>query len=204
MRCSMKRVLRLPAGDDTFTPDLVEAFLVEFTELGDLVFDPFAGFGTTLVVAERMGRRALGLELLPDRVELARERLSNPDVLRCADARALDKLALPRIDFCLTSPPYMTRIDHDENPLTGYQSLDGDYRRYLDELAATFRQLRRRLAPDATVVINAANLRLHKTRLAWDIADAISTVLTFEYEVVIDWDDAHTWLMNDYCLVFKP
>ena len=33
-------------------PALVEAFLAEYTRPGDLVFDPFAGFGTTLLVAE--------------------------------------------------------------------------------------------------------------------------------------------------------
>jgi tRNA G10 N-methylase Trm11 len=200
----MKGILPLRSGEDTFTPELVEAFLDEYTKPGDIVFDPFAGFGTTLVVAERMGRRPLGLEILADRVEFVRTKLEDPSVIRRSDARDLDRLDLPLIDFSLTSPPYMTREDHRQNPLTGYQALDGDYQTYLGDLAAIYEKLAPRLAPGATVVINAANLRSHATRLAWDIGQAVSTVLTYQQEVVIDWDQPPTWFTNDYCLVFSP
>ena len=44
----------------------VTEFVEELSEPGDVVLDPFAGFGTTLVVAERLGRRGLGIELMPD------------------------------------------------------------------------------------------------------------------------------------------
>jgi DNA modification methylase len=41
-----------------------------------LVLDPFMGSGTTAVVAERLGRRWVGVELNPEFVELAKDRLS--------------------------------------------------------------------------------------------------------------------------------
>jgi DNA modification methylase len=68
---------RPPEGQElvTFTESLATEFIEELSEPGDLVLDPFAGFGTTLVVAERLGRRALGIELLPERVELVRRRI---------------------------------------------------------------------------------------------------------------------------------
>jgi len=42
---------------------------------GDLVFDPFAGTGTTLVVAKQLGRKAIGVEIDPEYVKLVRWRL---------------------------------------------------------------------------------------------------------------------------------
>src|SRR5436190_1726520 len=155
--------------DICFSPCLVEAVLAEFTSVGDVVFDPFAGFGTTLLTAERMGRQPLGFELLPERVAFVRQRLGNPACLLEADARRLSEYHLPRIDFSLTSPPYMSKTDHPQDPLNGYRTLDGDYGRYLRELGDTYRQLAAHLAPGATVVVNAANFRTGATvtTLAW-------------------------------------
>jgi site-specific DNA-methyltransferase (adenine-specific) len=42
---------------------------------GDLVLDPFAGSGTTLVVAKKLGRRFFGFEVSKQYVQQARERL---------------------------------------------------------------------------------------------------------------------------------
>jgi site-specific DNA-methyltransferase (adenine-specific) len=42
---------------------------------GELVLDPFAGSGTTLAVAKRLGRRYLGIELSADYAERVRQRL---------------------------------------------------------------------------------------------------------------------------------
>ena len=42
-----------------------------------LVLDPFAGSGTLGVVALRLGRSFVGLELQPDYVEMARRRIEN-------------------------------------------------------------------------------------------------------------------------------
>ena len=44
---------------------LAEFFIKLATDPGDLVVDPFAGSGTTLKVAERLGRKARGYELCP-------------------------------------------------------------------------------------------------------------------------------------------
>jgi DNA modification methylase len=184
---------------------LVECFLAEYTRPGDVVFDPFAGSGTTLVVAERMGRRPLGLEIDPDRVDFVAGRLADPTAIRLGDARRLDEYGLPPVDFVMTSPPYMTRLNHPENPLTGYATRDGDYERYLEELTDIFRRLGRHLTAKARVVVNVANLTYNDTvtPLAFDVARSLSTVLRFEREIVLDWDRTIDWITNDYCLVFS-
>ena len=49
---------------------LPEFFIKLFTDPGDIVVDPFAGSGTTLRVATRLRRRAIGVELLAAKREL--------------------------------------------------------------------------------------------------------------------------------------
>lgn len=47
-----------------FPEALPEWFINLFTREGDSVLDPFMGSGTTVIVAERMGRNAIGVEIL--------------------------------------------------------------------------------------------------------------------------------------------
>ena len=45
--------------------DLVTLLMATLTKPGDTVFDPYAGSGTTLRVAHKLGRRSLGIEASP-------------------------------------------------------------------------------------------------------------------------------------------
>ncbi len=47
---------------------------------GDIVFDPFAGSGTTLAVAKKLSRLYFGCELSPDYTEIANQRLASINV----------------------------------------------------------------------------------------------------------------------------
>jgi DNA modification methylase len=190
--------------DDVRYPEaLVEHFLREFTREGDAVLDPFAGFGTTLAVAERMGRIAYGVEMLPERVEYARGRLACPENLIHGDARALKALELPPIDFCMTSPPYMGKEDL-EDPLSAYRSKGRGYRAYLHGMRDIFGHLRAQMRPAGAVVLEVANLKIEGqvTTLAWDIAEEVSKVLRFEGEVVACWDRYGYGYDHSYCLVY--
>lgn len=55
---------------------LAEFFIKAMSPIQGIVVDPFAGSGTTSVVAQRLGRRAGGLEIHRDYVAGARERLA--------------------------------------------------------------------------------------------------------------------------------
>jgi len=62
---------------------LLLRIILSSSQVGDCVFDPFAGTGTTLVVAQQLARLGLGVEIDPDNAECIRKRLGE---IRAADA----------------------------------------------------------------------------------------------------------------------
>ncbi len=60
-----------------FPKALPEWFINLFTDEGDFVLDPFAGSGTTLEVAKELRRNAIGIEILSEYCELAREKVED-------------------------------------------------------------------------------------------------------------------------------
>jgi len=70
-----------------FPEALPEWFIKLFTQEGETVLDPFMGSGTTLRVAKRMGRNAIGIEIQPEYVELARNELATPQLVLLEERR---------------------------------------------------------------------------------------------------------------------
>ena len=63
----------------TFPESLPAWFIHLFTEEDDIVLDPFAGSGTTLVVANRLKRNAIGIDINKDYVDLMLSKLKTHD-----------------------------------------------------------------------------------------------------------------------------
>jgi site-specific DNA-methyltransferase (adenine-specific) len=55
---------------------VVQEFLKLLTKKGDIVLDPFLGSGTTAIVAKKMQRRYIGIEINPDYCEYAVKKIS--------------------------------------------------------------------------------------------------------------------------------
>lgn len=192
-------------GDDVRYPEaLAEHFIGEYTLAGELVFDPFAGYGTTLLAAEQMGRIGYGVELNALKAGYIRSRLKRPQNLILGDARQLHTLDLPTMDFCMTSPPYMG-IDDAEDPLTDCTTPSKGYSAYLHDLRMVFSHLRAIVKPAGMVVIEVSNLKEagRVSTLAWDLASEVSKVLHFDGEVVICWDEYGYGYDHSYCLVYS-
>ena len=58
-----------------FPEELPEWFIKLFTKEGDTVLDPFMGSGTTLVVASRMKRNSIGIDIVPEYCEMFNKQL---------------------------------------------------------------------------------------------------------------------------------
>jgi len=59
-----------------FPESLPEWFIKLFTKEGDTVLDPFMGSGTTNIVANRMRRNSIGIEILPEYYEAVKNQMS--------------------------------------------------------------------------------------------------------------------------------
>ena len=58
-----------------FPDELPEWFIKLFTQENDTVLDPFMGSGTTLIVANRMKRNSIGIDVVPEYCEMVRKQL---------------------------------------------------------------------------------------------------------------------------------
>lgn len=204
-----------PVGADEdvhMLPAIVDHVITRCSKPGDVVFDPFAGFGTTLERAVALGREAIGIELLPERARYLQERVPNARIIE-GDARELlriiRRMQPPRpegsINLILTSPPYMTAENHEADPLTAYEQDNGDYDRYLAELGLVAAQCALAVVPGGFVVWNLADIH-HMgltTHLIRDCTRVLEQYLTPVGVTEIVWDRYPHDLVADALLVFQ-
>jgi site-specific DNA-methyltransferase (adenine-specific)/site-specific DNA-methyltransferase (cytosine-N4-specific) len=63
-----------------FPDALPEWFIKLFTKKGDTVLDPFAGSGTTLLTAKKMNRNSIGIEIVPEYVDLIKNQINQKEI----------------------------------------------------------------------------------------------------------------------------
>ena len=64
-----------------FPEGLPEWFIKLFTQEYDTVLDPFMGSGTTCIVAQRMGRHSIGIEIVPEYHEMVQQEIKPLEAL---------------------------------------------------------------------------------------------------------------------------
>lgn len=191
-------------GNDIKYPEtLVRHFLKEFTKPGDKVFDPFAGLGTTLFVAEEMRRIPFGVEHDARRHQWVAGQLEHWPNHVHGDSAELASYGFPKMDFCMTSPPFMPR-HHKWNPLCAGNPANAGYDRYLGRMARVYRQLARIMKRNARIVVQADNVPGKTfTPLVRDLSTTIGEVLRLEAEIVVAWEGGRDDYRHTHCLVFK-
>ena len=103
---------KLSVHPATFPAELAEDYIGFFTKEGECVLDPFLGSGTTMEVAEQMGRLSVGIELEPLFAGFARTRTSAPIIVGDALEHIHDTETFfdESFDYVLTSPPYWNTL----------------------------------------------------------------------------------------------
>ena len=121
-----------------FVPQIPHQLLTRYTKAGDFVLDPFAGSGTTLIEAQRMGRNSIGIELLPDVAMEATKRIHSEqrdgviadtfvDDSRTFDTnRILNTYNIKNVQFIIYHPPYwdIIKFSNDSFDLSNSETLE--------------------------------------------------------------------------------
>jgi len=215
----------------TFSPTMISDYIKFFTKEKMKVLDPFAGIGSTLVACDRTNRIGYGVELNPKYSKIIKKRISKKQTTVLGDTTKLSNLKIPKIDFCITSPPYwhmLHKIDTNQkarikNGLsTKYSSKKADlgnitdYEEFMEKLVGVFDQVFDLLKPGKYMVIIVQNV-IMKSRMipfAWDLAIRLSKKFVLKKEKI--WCQDHknlypfgypfSWVSNThhhYVLVFQ-
>ncbi len=171
----------------TFAEPDIEKLIRFFTKEGDTVLDPFLGSGSTLVACRNTNRHGIGIELIPNWVAIAKNRLQlQPGLFETAplklevvhgDARTrLQDFPENSFGFVVTSPPYWSmlnkRADHKvkrerltKSLPTRYSTDSADlanvanYSAFLAELRRVFRECFRVLQDRRYIAVVVSDFR---------------------------------------------
>ncbi|MEW6233033.1 MAG: DNA methyltransferase [Chloroflexota bacterium] len=231
-----------------FPETMAQEFIEFFTKRGQVVLDPMVGTGSTLVACHRAGRRGIGIELNPRYAQVARQRIDalampmplEPEglgpapeqVVLTGDARKLDEMGLPPIDYCITSPPYWDMLKRkgfetqrrrkDLNLDVSYSDSPQDlgniaeYERFLEELVGIYRKVQALLKPGAYLTVIVKNVKKggRMYPLAWELGRRLGDFYLLKDEKIWCQDNQtlapygmfYSWVSNThhhYCLNFQ-
>lgn len=112
-----------------FIPQIPNQMMQRYTRKGGWVLDAFAGSGTSLIEARRLGRNCIGVELQEHVAQGSRERLERvpnhsgvATEIHTGDSSAFDFVAAlrrhgqPKADLALLHPPYHDIIKFSDDP----------------------------------------------------------------------------------------
>ena len=177
----------------TFPAELASDYIEFFTKTGEKVLDPFLGAGTTMEIAEMMGRLSIGIELEPKFAEFASTRTSHPIIIgnSLEEINDTDKFQNESIDYVFTSPPYWNtlhksrggnddtrhkkRQERGESIVYSDKAEDlgniSDVNEYLQQLITLFTGVHRVLKPKRylTVIIQNLNYEGSLVPIAWQL-----------------------------------
>lgn len=199
----------------TFPIALAKKVIELFTHQGELVIDPFAGSGTTLVAAQDLNRNAVGFDLQNKYIELCQKRLSNDNFFNKSqqsavqdDAKNILKYFAPEtVSLIWTSPPYAnllnrkrknkSRRDRKNEQLGKVEQYSQDERdlgtmaidEYTKAMGDIYESLLPLLKPKAHCVINVPDMWWENQRITIHVS-LIEELRKRGYELrnIIIWD----------------
>jgi DNA modification methylase len=160
-----------------FAPQIARNIIEMYSDKGDSILDPMVGAGTTLIEARLLARNALGLDINPEAIKLAKAGLRfkhhppSRQETRVGDARDLSFLKDNSFDLVLTHPPYTNIIKYSDGKIAGDLSNIGSLPKFCDEIEKVAKELYRVLKPDryCAILIGDTRKRKHFVPLAFNV-----------------------------------
>lgn len=146
-----------------WSPYIPRNIIKRYSKPGDVVLDAFMGSGTTLVEAKLLNRHAMGIDINPEAVALARRNLDfkyNTNVKLYTSCRSSADLSVIRdesIDLVCTHPPYANIIKYSRD-IRGDISLC-DIEEFMFNLKNISKELYRVLKPNKYCVFMMGDIR---------------------------------------------
>jgi DNA modification methylase len=195
-------------------------FIRAFSEPGDLVLDPFAGLGTTLLAAVMEERNAIGIEIEASRIGIIEKRLamiqqSQKVILLRDDARTPHPEMESTIDLCITNIPYFGAYNEfTPSKLDGQTYCSTNYQSYLEILNEIFSNIRTWLKNEKFAILMCENLHLDGrgfVPLAWDVSRILQQhfelcderIICYEKQNELFFDKTRSNRSHEYALICR-
>lgn len=200
----------------TFPISLSKKVIELFTHQGELILDPFAGSGTSMIAAQDLDRNAIGFDLQQHYVDLCESRISSngnlfgnsQQIVVQDDAKNISKyLKKNSLSLIWTSPPYAnllnrerknkSRRDRKNEQLGKVEQYSQDKRdlgtfelkKYTKAMGDIFEKLLPLLRPKSHCVINVSDMWWENERIT--IHNSLIDELRsrgYELRNIIIWD----------------
>lgn len=148
-----------------FAPQVARNIIETYSKVNDYIVDPMVGSGTTLIEAKLLNRNALGIDINPKAVELAKEALNfdfqntTKQIAELGNAKNLDKLKNDSIDLVLTHPPYLDIIKYSGREIEEDLSNIGSIKKFCFEIEKVAKEIFRILKPNCYSAILIGDTR---------------------------------------------
>ncbi len=193
------------SAEDKYPESIPRMLIQRLSKKGDKVFDPFLGHGTSAFEAEALERIPYGVEADGGRYEWAAGQCEYWQNIFHADAADIPALGLPKMDLCVSSPPFMAR-HHKWNPLAGGDPDFSGYGTYLQMLSDIFAGVKTIMKRGSLVCVHVENVQIGKvfTPLVRDFSFCLSESFVPVGESIIKWEGRDTnEPQHSHVLIFK-
>lgn len=159
--------LHTPIYRGNFAPQIAYNVIIKYSKQGDTILDPMMGGGTTIVEANYLNRKGIGIDINPNAVRSVKIILDKDDKnlfeqdVSVGNVKSLS-IKNNTIDLILTHPPYLNIIHYSNGIIPEDFSNISCVETFYNEFNIAVKELYRVLKPDGICAILIGDIRRHR------------------------------------------